>query len=340
MEFNEMRVRVVPLQPHGLTFGGFELQMLNAMNAVAKQGLDIKPLDFWRQDDNYEVLHLWGLSCQHINSAYWAKKTGKKVFLSALTRYPNFYNNWRIKLSAKIGSEKVNLQLLENIDGISVVNIEQKLFLSNVYGYPLNKIFVIPNIVDDIFYNCDVNNSEHNQVHLKDYIITTGNICNRKNQLNLTQACINANIPLLIVGKGLPGEEAYLNKVKKLVESSSNIVWINGLEPASNDLYMAYKKAIAFALPSKDETQPISALEAAVMHKPLLLGNGEYARQKLFSGATLVDCDSVKKIQNSLLYLIRKDTSQKFTQNEYLNECRGSFVGKSYINAYSEILEL
>lgn len=332
-------VRVIPLQPHGLAFGGFELQMLNAMKASKLCGVNIKPLDFWDKRDEYNILHFWGLSSQHLESAIWAKRAGKKVFLSILTEYPGVNNYLRNFFSKIIGNAKSSASLLRLADGVSVVNEEQKIFLANAYGFPLNSIFVIPNIVEDIFFNSLVSSVEGRIVDLDNYIISTGNICQRKNQINLSLACINIDVPLLIIGEVLPGEEGYAQQLQKLViENSKKVVWIKGLPPGSHELLRAYKYSKGFALVSKQEQQPISALEAAVIGKPLLLANRPYAKQRLYGSAALVDCNSIRSIQLGLLGVI--DNPSVYTAPlERYNVCTKEFVGAAYRDAYYSILK-
>ena len=55
--------RVVPFQPHCFAFGGFELQMIAAMDSARAAGADVAPLDFWRREADFDVLHLWALDC-------------------------------------------------------------------------------------------------------------------------------------------------------------------------------------------------------------------------------------------------------------------------------------
>lgn len=43
---SEPIVRVVPFQPHCFAFGGFEVQMLAAMESARTVGVNIAPLDF------------------------------------------------------------------------------------------------------------------------------------------------------------------------------------------------------------------------------------------------------------------------------------------------------
>jgi hypothetical protein len=53
-------VRVIPAQPHCFAFGGFEIQMLAAMESAWAAGADVAPLDYWRREADFDLLHFWG----------------------------------------------------------------------------------------------------------------------------------------------------------------------------------------------------------------------------------------------------------------------------------------
>ena len=72
-------VRVVPFQPHCFAFGGFDIQMIAAMESARAAGADVAPLDFWRREADFDVLHFWGLEVQHCNAVKWARAGGKKI---------------------------------------------------------------------------------------------------------------------------------------------------------------------------------------------------------------------------------------------------------------------
>lgn len=331
-------VRVVPMQPHGLAFGGFELQMLNAMKASKLCGINIKPLDFWDRSDKYNILHFWGLSSQHLDAAFWGKQTGKKVFLSVLTGYPGVRSYSKNFFSKLIGKGKISASLLRLADGVSVVNEEQKIFLTKAYGYPSEKIYVIPNIVEDIFFDKNNKFSVDSKVDIDNYIISTGNVCQRKNQINLCLACINIGVPLLIIGGILPGEEGYADQLQGLVnDNSESVVWTRELPPASPVLVSAYEKSIGFALVSHDEQQPISALEAAVIGKPLLLADKPYAKQSLYSSAALADCNSIDSIASGVEKIINNPSFYTAKLEQY-NVCKKEVVGIAYADAYYSVL--
>ncbi len=328
-------VRVVPLQPHCFAFGGFELQMMGAMEAARSVGANVSHLDFWSKDASFDVLHLWGLSAQHSQTAHWAHLAGKKVLVSALVNYPGWKQRLRLIASWLLGPARVRKQMLSWVDGVTVVNEQQKNYLAYSIGYPADKIFVIPNIVDEIFFTKDEGNSNFD-VGLEDYVICTGNICARKNQLSLARACKQIGVPLLIVGDVLLGEESYGKALVDEISGCPDIRWIKGLAPASEELASAYKRAAVFALPSYSEQQPISALEAAAARKPLLLADRAYAKQEFYANAALVNPDSVSSIAETLRKVL--DTPERYIPPEKsIEKCRFRMVGESYATVYAQL---
>lgn len=73
-----MKVKYAPYQAHCFAFGGFELQMLSAFEAIQECGGEVSKLDPWDRSDNFEVLHCWGLGFPHDENIYWAKRSKKK----------------------------------------------------------------------------------------------------------------------------------------------------------------------------------------------------------------------------------------------------------------------
>jgi glycosyltransferase involved in cell wall biosynthesis len=329
------RVRVIPLQPHCLAFGGFEVQMISAMESARSVGADVLPLDFWSRGESFEILHLWGLDLQHRQAIHWGKLAGKKILISALIGYPGWGSRLRFMASYILGPARLRKQILSWVDGVTVVNLQQKLCLIQTYGFPADSIYVVPNIVEDAFFSRGEEKSDFD-VGLEDYVICTGNVCRRKNQLSLAGACKSLGVPLLIVGEVLYGEEAYGKALSDLIACSSNIRWIKGLAPASGNLISAYQGALAFALPSFDEQQPISALEAAACGKPLLLADRPYAKQELYANAALANPDSIKSIGDNLRKVL--DSPERYsTPINNMEICRRTRVGESYVDVYNKL---
>lgn len=335
-----MRIRVLPCQPHSLIFGGFEVQMLSAIKAVRDLGIDIAPLDVWNREEQFDTLHVWGLEEAHINSVIWAKRGGKKVVMSALLPHLSPKTVIRYFIARILGYKRSQKKILELIDHIVVVNNEQAKTARYLLGIDINKISVIPNVVDNIFFDRknddDISpffSSDYDRV---DYLLCVGNICQRKNQLLLAQAAIEEKISLLIIGNILPGDEKYGDALVNLANKNENIKLVFGLAPHSQMIKEAYSKCFGFALLSDMENQPISCLEAAAMGKPLLLLNKLWAKQPLYAGALLVKSPSLKAIRDGIRAIYNHPEQYKVCEDE-LSACRDYAVGAAYTNVYKVI---
>lgn len=328
-------VRIVPLQPHCFAFGGFEIQMIAAMEAARSAGVDAAPLDFWKREPNFDVLHFWGLELQHKNTIQWAHKAHKKIVVTALTNYPGWSSWLRHLASSLVGPARLRRPMLPLIDCVTVVNQAQAQYLTNTVGFPSEKVAIVPNVVEDIFFQFD--ESKHGGAYgLVDYVFCAGNICERKNQLALATACGTLGVPLLLVGKVLPGEEDYGQAVAKAMSNSRDMVWIQELGAASVELVEAFRGAALFALPSHLEQQPISALEAAVLGKPLLLGDRPYAKQEYYEGAALAEPRSVKAIAHALRKVMDQPEAHS-PARLILEQCRRESVGSKYASIYERL---
>lgn len=315
-----MKVKYYPYQPHCFAFGGFDMQMLNALDSVTKMGIDVSKLDVWSRDNDFDIIHLWGIGPSNYHIIDWAKKAGKKVVATVLLPY---YDTIRLKLSHYkhflSTSNKQNLHYYSLIDKIVVVNELQSAVLEKYYRVNSVKIEVIPNIVEaKYFVKPNIDFSE--KYGIDNYVLCTGNICSRKNQYNLILACINLNLNLVLIGKIHEGEDSYAEKLNLLIEYNTNIKWIKELPKASEDLVAAYNNCSVFALPSKDETQPISALEAVAIQKPLVLMDKKYAHQSFYTGAVLCKSESVFHIEEALKNALKLEGRVRF--NDDLLSCK------------------
>lgn len=330
------RTRVLPLQPHCFGFGGFDLQMLAALRAAQAAGAEVRPMDPWSHDSEFDVLHLWGLDMQHLNVTYWAARARKKIVISALLPYQRWCSRARHFASSVVGPARQRQALLDRMQCLTVVNEHQAHYATSVLGVPEDRLRVIPNIVADVYFPDAAATTSRAlpELGFSEYAICTGNICARKNQLALIRACAHLKLPLLLIGRTLTGEDAYGRAVAQAVAESPTTCWVRGLPPASPKMAAAYRGAVLFALPSYVEQQPISALEAAACGKPLLLGRRPYARQPLYGNACLVDPESIDAIVEGLKAIIARP-EEFCTPPALLESCRGHRVGSAYADVYA-----
>jgi glycosyltransferase involved in cell wall biosynthesis len=329
-----MKVKYLPYQPHCFAFGGFEIQMLSTLTAVKNAGVDADKLDIWSRENDFQIIHLWGVGTPNYAVIDWAEKASKTVVATVLLPY---HDTLRSKLGYihRLFRIKQLINYYKKIDKIVVVNELQAKVLSKCYKVAPSKIEIIPNIVEDRFFTIPgINFSEKYQID--NYVLCTGNIQFRKNQYNLALACISLNLNLVIIGKILDGELSYGKKLEALTSRHKNILWIPELPHASEELVSAYYNCMIYALPSRKEMQPISALEAAAMQKPLVLMDRMYARQSFYKDAVLCKSPAVKHIEAALSLCIKHKS--QIRENREILKCKSEQVGKMYKECYFKLM--
>jgi len=329
-----MKINFLPFQPHCFAFGGFEVQMLATFDALAEEGVKVSKMDVWSRNQDFEILQCWGLDIANYENIKWAKKTGKKVVVTALlSYYETFVEKTRFFASSLMYKQKIIKEMLPFIDSIVVLNDLQAEVLVKNYGFPKSKIFIIPNVVSDFFFK------KRNNTQNGDYILTVGNICERKNQISLAKAAIKIGLPLVIIGKTISGEESYGEALEKISSKSENkITWIKGLQENSAELISYYANCMIFALPSFTEQQPISILEAAVLGKPILTSNRAFGKQDYYRNSMLINPSDENSIFLGLQNMLTAPL--KYVPDfEHLLSCKASSVATSYDNMYRQIYE-
>lgn len=334
-----MKVKYVPSQPHCFAYGGFEIQMLSTLDAAIKSGVHAEKIDIWSRDNDFDILHCWGLGFHHYENIRWANHARKKVVLTALLSYYETFNErLRHLFSTYIKKAQYYIQIANMADAVVVVNELQADACLKYFKVPSNKIHVIPNIVHAKYFENKLDNSFSQKYNLSNYVLIVGSVCARKNQLNLINACIKANIKLVVIGRLMEGEEAYGKQIEIAIEGNSNIIWIPGLTPNSDELVSAYQGSSVVALPSYIEQQPITLLEAVAMQKPLLMSNRAFSKQKYYQNAMCVSPESVDAIADGLKK-ISSEPSKYIPSLLTIEECREESVGNAYHQLYRSILK-
>lgn len=330
-----MKIKYYPCQPHCFAFGGFDMQMINALESVRKRGVDASRLDIWSRDTDFDIIHLWGIGPHNYQIIDWSKKSGKLIVATVLLPYfgtlrseiGNLYRQWFSR------SFKQQIEYYNKIDRIVVLNDVQSKVLNKYYKVSFSKIDIIPNIVENKYFE-SLNDDFTQLYNIENYVLCTGNISRRKNQLNLAMACVKLKMNLVLIGNVLDGENEVATELERLVNNNANLLWIKELPKASNHLVAAYKSCRVFALPSLDETQPISALEAVATKKPLILLDKKYAHQSYYNGAILCNSPSVHDIEIAL----KKQLDYNSDSYAHILLCKEDNVGKAYSECYVKLM--
>lgn len=330
-----MTVSFFPYQAHCFAFGGFEVQMLSAFEAIRKQGgVECRKIDVWEKRADFDIAHFWGLGLPHSENIKWAKLSGKKIVLTILlSYYETLLSKLKFSVSLQVHTQKFLNKMLHLADAVVVVNDIQKEVCMERYNISASQVHIIPNIVEDVFFaKPDAENTD------APYVLCVGNISQRKNQLALCQAAIHANINLVLIGNMMPGEKAYAEAFANVVQNAGNIKWVSGLKSGSTELLQYYQNCKGFALPSFEETQPISLLEAIACGKNILTSDRMYARQRFFKHAVRVEPSSVASIEAGLKSLVA-DNAGNEPFNKFVSECTSENVGRQYVSLYHSLLK-
>jgi glycosyltransferase involved in cell wall biosynthesis len=327
-------VAYFPHQAHCYAFGGFEIQMLDAAEASRRAGVNVIQQNWWERSREAPIVHHWGMGYPHIDNLRWAKASGQKIVMTVLTSY---YSTAVSRLwgyaSALLAEGRISREALRLADYVVVVNELQAKVLVDFYGIEAKCVAIIPNIVPDYFFE---NISQPSLAKESTYWLIAGNICHRKNQIGAAEAAIKAQIPLVVVGAAIPGEEGYSNRLKALISSSKWVVWKPEMRRDSLEYRRLLQDACGLLLPSRKEQQPIIALEMAALGKPIILGNRDYGRQAIFGGACLVDTES----SDAIACALRRVTAnyELGRLKSAIHTARSTAVGEAYRQLYQSCL--
>ena len=106
--------------------------------------------------------------------------------------------------------------------------------------------------------------------------------------------------------------------------------------PNSLDLVSLIKNSKGFVLPSYNETQPISLLEASALNKPIVTSNRPFGNQYPFNKSILVEPKSVESIKSGIIKML-KTTNNKIINTINLEEFKESSVASKYLQIYKNL---
>ncbi|MDR3736252.1 MAG: glycosyltransferase family 4 protein [Acidobacteriaceae bacterium] len=302
-------------------------------DALRAVGVDARPLDWWNRDEAFDILHVWGLEPQHQSVVRIAKDYGKKIALTPLLPYNTLKARIRHAGGVLLGRKRAAMDILRHVDVLLVVNRLQADAAMKIFGFPAKSIEVIPTILDPLFF--DASEVPPLSGAPSNYAVCAGNIWPRKNQVRMAQAALKADVPMIFIGNVMASEQAYADEFQALVNANPGLQWHKWL--SWEDLYRTLRHASAIVLPSLDECQPASCLEAVALQKPLLMADQPYAYQEFYTGRMTVNAKSVESIATGLTRLMA-DPDRYTPKQELVNDCRPDFVGAKLKSIFENLL--
>lgn len=266
-------MKVVFLPPYALPFraGGFESQVYHIFSELKSLGVDVSWHNF--VDSNLEgadVLQVMATDPSMISLMKRARNKGVKVVLTpqqGSRAKSNGYLKTCLRLSRipqVCTTHRMTFDTIHCADHLTPLCGFEAKRMHDVYGFENSKITVIPNGLDNVFFDDDVTEVK---LPFKDYLLTIGRVEENKNQLTLIEVAKELHMKLLIVGEPGNAGSGYLEKCKSIANDS---VCFWGVEKDPRVVKFLYRNAKLTVIPSFSEMVPLVAFESLSQHTPVV----------------------------------------------------------------------
>ncbi|MCX7872534.1 MAG: glycosyltransferase family 4 protein [Verrucomicrobiae bacterium] len=281
-----MRVCIVPEYPVSLMTGGLQVQAYDTFKALQKFAPEVSVSLFnWSENKELaDVYHFIGFPPYISRVMELVKHAGKPYIITMLFGCPTSrltlcFATMRRWMKSEILRLRSRQDAILNAAAIITITETDAHALKMIHGVPSDKIHVVPNGIDDAFFNATPDTWQKTFGDTP-FILTVGAVQPRKNQLMLLQAANRVKLPVVIIGPTLPGWEEYAVKLEaeQRINAGYGGRWLHELTNENPLLPSAYAACRLFALLSSEETQPLSVLQAMAARKPVLLLKSSYTK--------------------------------------------------------------
>lgn len=302
-----MRVCIVPEYPASLMTGGLQVQAEETCAALAGlPGVEAELFNWSERRALPDLYHFIGLP-EHMNRiTELVRQAGRPYFCTLLFGGSTDPMRLRMaglrhRLKAGVLRQGARRRAVHGAARVITITPGDALAAQTIYGLEPARVTVVPNGVADGFFAAPTEpwRSQHGE---QAFILCVGAVQRRKQQLLLLKAANAARLPVVLIGPVLPGEEAYGAEVAAEVRENAPLGgrWLQGLNAADPLLVSAYGACRLFVLLSREETQPLSVLQAMAARKPVLVGAAGYLADEPFRGLPAVAAGSVDEVTAAL----------------------------------------
>jgi len=268
-----------------------------------------------------------------------SKFKGKKIVTIhdlIFLRYPKLYPF----IDRKIYNKKFKSSC-KSADTIIAISEQTKNDIMEFYSIPSEKIKVVYQSCDDIFYKEQTQNeTEKTKAKYKlpeKYLLCVGTIEERKNLLTVVKALtIVKNISLVVVGK----KKSYYKKVSEFISKNNLDKRILFLENVPNeDLPSIYHGAEIFIYPSLYEGFGIPIIEALTCKTPVITTKGLCFQEAGGQDSIYIDPTNYEQLAIEIQNLLSSpETQKRISENgfEYSKKFQPQVIASEIMKVYSE----
>lgn len=275
-----MKVLIDHPSPFLLMHGGFQIQIEQTKTALEKIGVNVDYLRWWDAAQKPDIIHFFGKP--NIGYVNFAREKGIKVVLSQLLTglgsrgakaraVQKLVTSGIENFAPRMISAAFDWEAYRAVDiSISLTAWEAQL-MREMFKVPQEKIRIVPNGVEQVFL-------ESSPAKRGPWLVCTATVTERKRILELTEAAVQAQTPVWIIGKPYADTAPYAQQFISVVKKNPKLVRYEGAIEDRARIAQAYREARGFVLLSTMESLSLSALEAAACECPLLLSDLPWAR--------------------------------------------------------------
>jgi len=348
-EVRPLQVRMVGKLTACDTPGGGEVQQQETEKYLNELGIEARAWRPWEEGfDQFDVLHLFGSRPEFVELAASASRHNVKVVLSPITWFdPAAYWQEARPLVRRIlacmnhfargacpSLPSWRRRLYHAVDLLLPNSQAEANQLQRLFGVEESKLRVVRNGADQKFSQATPA-AFVSRYGIRDFVLCPGRIEPRKNQLALLRAIQESDVPLVVLGDVVPGQEAYYAECRRA--AGSNVLFLDAFEQTDPLLGSAYAACSCMALVSWFETPGLVALEAGMLGKPLVLGDRGSAREYFGTMATYVPPDDTRAIRRAVNAALRQSNS--FELSQHVNEnFNWRSIARDTSQAYAKLL--
>lgn len=338
-------MKVCMIAQHSVTMvaGGPRIQALQTARYLPDYGVDVEFFDAWREygRDAFDLAHIFGANHMTYDIALRLRQFQRKFVVSSIFYTMRSPAAMRLTLRGERFAKRLfsgvrtdygfTADVCALSDGVLPNTAEEGRLIEEGLEIDGKKIHVIPNGVEDRFYNADPSLFTK-EYGLRDFILCVGHIGSmRKNVLALIRALATIDHPAVIVGQIQKG--AYAQQCLEEAAKNRNITIIDGLPNDSPMLESAYAACDVFTLPSLFETPGIAALEAGLAGAKVTITKYGGTKEYFLNHADYVEPSSIASIARGIeraLNRPKENTLREHIRKEYLWQRVAEKTAKTY----------
>ncbi|MCK5451108.1 MAG: glycosyltransferase family 4 protein [Candidatus Omnitrophica bacterium] len=331
--------------------GGGEILLEKSEEYLKKtDGIEIKRFDMWQDRiEDFDILHVFGSVKDCLGIMLVAKARGVKVVLESI-----FWSDLRravfeeggIISKAKMVTRhfakvvcpfypSARKKMFETADMIFPNSDSEARQISRFFNISMKKMFVVPNGVDMKFESAS-SGLFVEKFGIKDFVLYTGRIEPRKNQLNLIRAMKGLDKDLVLIGEQVSSYKWYYDKCIR--EAGENVHFLGKMDHGSEMLLSAYAACDVFVLPGWFETPGLAALEAALIGAKVVVTDGGSTKEYFQDKVLYIKPNNVKDMRRKIEIALEREKInglKEFVLDSFIWEK----VAERMVEGYKRVIE-